>query len=171
MAGCFVHRRHHGKQLPRLAGWWGNDPATRFRMHLEPEFVPVSSADAWQLSNPPILAAAPLRDSLALFDEAGMAALRDKSLALTAYLHRLVAEVADRRLRLLTPDDPAARGCQTSIEVARDGRALFGAMRRCGVVGDFREPGVIRVAPVPLYNSFHDVWRFGRALAEWSTAR
>jgi kynureninase len=168
LAGCFVHERHHLSDLPRLAGWWGNDPKTRFRMHLEPEFLPVPGADAWQLSNPPILAAAPLRASLEIFDRVGMEALREKSLNLNAYLLRWIAEVGDPRLTVLTPEDPAQRGCQTSLELSRDGRELFRSLREHGVVGDYREPGVIRIAPVPLYNSFHDVWRFGRALREWA---
>jgi kynureninase len=97
-----------------------------------------------------------------------MPALREKSERLTGYLRDWIAEVDDPRARLLTPDQPAARGCQTSLELSRDGRELFRALRRDGVVCDYREPGVIRIAPVPLYNSFHDVWRFGRALAAWA---
>ena len=165
LAGCFVHERHaHDPKLPRFAGWWGNDPATRFRMHLQPEFVPAPGADGWQLSNPPILAAAPLRVSLALFEDAGMAALRRKSERLTGYLEYLVRREAGDWIDILTPSDPAARGCQLSLRTRGDGRALFRALERDGVVGDFREPDVIRVAPVPLYNSFHEVWRFAQVL-------
>ena len=167
VAGCFVHERHHRSDLPRFAGWWGNDPGTRFRMHLEAEFAPVPSADAWQLSNPPILAAAPLRVSLEIFDRVGMDALREKSLRLTEYLLDWIASIDDPRVTVLTPSNPSERGCQSSIALARDGRALFERLRESGVVCDYREPGVIRVAPVPLYNSFHDVWRFGRALRDW----
>lgn len=161
VAGCFVHERHgNNLSLPRLAGWWGNDPATRFRMHLEPEFVPRSGADGWQVSNPPIFALVPLRASLALFDQAGMAALRAKSERLTAYLEFLLAD----RFELLTPHDPARRGCQLSIRVTDQPRERFRALQTAGVVCDFREPDVIRVAPVPLYNIFAEVWHFARVL-------
>jgi len=167
IAGCFVHERH-GKQLdlPRFAGWWGNDPATRFRMHLNESFVAREGADGWQLSNPPILALAPLLASLALFDEVGMAALRAKSLLLTGYLEFLVDRLCERGVEILTPREPATRGCQLSLLVRRNGREVFDALRARGVIADFRQPDVIRMAPVPLYNSFHDVWRAGSALAE-----
>jgi kynureninase len=170
VGGCFVHGRHgDGRELPRFAGWWGNDPATRFRMHLEGEFAPVAGAEGWQLSNPPILAMAPLRASLALFDEAGMAALRAKSLRLTGYLEGWVDHVAHADVRQLTPRDPASRGCQLSLLIERDGRRLYDHLQRSGIVVDYREPDVVRAAPVPLYNSFHDVWRFGRALESWAS--
>jgi kynureninase len=165
VAGCFVHERW-GKDLslPRLAGWWGNDPATRFRMHLEPEFVPRAGADGWQLSNPPILAMAPLRASLELFDGAGMAALRAKSIVLTAYLEWLLARVPGRPFEVITPSEPEARGCQLSLRVLDRPRERFRALGEAGVTGDFREPDVIRLAPVPLYNTFHEVWRAARIL-------
>lgn len=166
IAGCFVSRRHAERDdLPRLAGWWGNDPETRFRMHLLPDFVPVAGADGWQLSNPPILAMAPLRASLELFDEAGMGALRAKSRRLTGFLQAFVDDCGDR-LRTLTPRD--ARGCQLSLRVAGDGRELFDGLRAAGVVGDYRPPDVVRLAPVPLYNGFHDVWRVGQVLRRWA---
>lgn len=169
VAGCFVHQRHARRpDLPRFAGWWGNVPASRFRMHLEPEFVPAAGADGWQLSNPPILALAPLSASLALFDEAGMPALLAKSLRLTAYLEAFIDHVGDPRIEVLTPRAPAARGCQLSLAVRDGGRRLFERLRSAGVVVDYREPDVVRAAPVPLYNSFQDVWRFGRALADWA---
>jgi kynureninase len=165
VGGCFVHQRH-GSDLkhPRLAGWWGNDPATRFRMQLEPDFVPVAGAEGWQLSNPPILAMAPLRVSLDLFDEAGIERLRAKSLALTGYLEHLLDRLPGGRVEIITPRDPAARGCQLSLRVPDGGRDLFSALEKEGVVADFREPDVIRVAPVPLYNTFHEVWRFAEIL-------
>jgi kynureninase len=171
IAGCFVHERHgggsaHGRAAPpRFGGWWGNDPATRFRMHLEPTFVPRAGADGWQLSNPPILAMAPLRASLDLFDRIGMDALREKSLRLTGFLREcLEARLADD-LEIITPRDPAAHGAQLSIVVRDRPRERFEALERTGVVGDFREPNVIRVAPVPLYNTFTEAWRFAELLA------
>jgi kynureninase len=167
VAGAFVHQRHaSNRELPRLAGWWGNDPATRFRMHLEPEFVPVPSADSWQLSNPPILALAPLRTSLALFDEAGgMEKLRAKSEQLTGYLEFLLDEMPSRIFSVITPRQPNERGAQLSILVHEHPKQLFKKLEAAGVKTDFREPNVIRVAPVPLYNTFHEVWRFAQILA------
>jgi kynureninase len=179
VAGAFVHERHAtNRQLPRLAGWFGNDPNTRFRLHLEPEFIPVLSADGWQISNPPILSMAPLRASLAIFDEAGgMEALRAKSLKLTGYLQFLLEIATGRvsptdgsakhaKLTVITPREPGARGCQLSILVHEHPKELFGKLEAAGVTCDFREPNVIRAAPTPLYNTFHEVWRFAKILAE-----
>ena len=171
VAGAFVHERHaHNRELPRLAGWWGNDPATRFRMQLEPEFVPVPSADAWQISNPPIFSMAPLRASLSIFDEAGgMEALRTKSIKLTGYLQFLLqSEPAGRQKRytVITPHETNERGCQLSILVHEHPKELFGKLEAADVKCDFREPNVIRAAPTPLYNTFHEVWRFAKILAE-----
>ena len=167
VAGAFVHERHaRNRDLPRLAGWWGNDPATRFRMQLEPEFVPVLSADAWSVSNPPILSLAPLRASLALFDEAGgMDALRVKSIRLTGYLEYLLDQVGSDRFTVISPRAPNERGCQLSILVRERAQELFAKLEAAGVKCDFREPNVIRAAPTPLYNTFHEVWRFARILA------
>jgi len=168
VAGAFVHERHARRpDLPRLAGWWGNDPATRFRMHLEREFRPHPGAEGWQLSNPPILALAPVAVALEDFDAAGLAALRAKSLRLTGYLEAWVDAAGSERIEILTPRDPAARGAQLSLRVREAPERLFAALQRAGVVVDRRPPDVIRAAPVPLYNSFHDVWRFGQALAAW----
>jgi kynureninase len=165
VAGCFVHERHASDAtLPRFAGWWGNDPATRFRMHLEKEFVPREGADGWQVSNPPVLALAPLRASLDLFDEAGMDALRHKSLALTGYLSDLLEPLRDRGVEVITPDRPAERGCQLSLRFRGRARDVLEELHEAGVVCDFREPDVIRAAPVPLYNTFHDVWRLATTL-------
>jgi kynureninase len=168
VAGAFVHERHaSNRDLPRLAGWWGNDPATRFRMQLEPEFVPVASADSWQLSNPPILAMAPLRTALAVFDEAGgMSVLREKSIQLTGYLAFLLDQIPSRLFSVITPNDPNARGAQLSILVREHPRELFKKLEDAGVKSDFREPNVIRVAPTPLYNTFHEVWRFAKILSD-----
>lgn len=165
VAGCFVNEKHaKNTSLPRLAGWWGNDPATRFRMHLQPNFEPVTTAEAWQLSNPPIFSMAPLQASLAIFDEAGMPALRAKSELLTGYLMYLIEQMPSDRYEIITPKDPSAHGCQLSILVNEDPKGLFKKLEAAGIKGDFREPNVIRVAPVPLYNTFHEVWRFAQIL-------
>jgi kynureninase len=168
VAGAFVHERHAtNTKLPRLAGWFGNDPNTRFRLHLEPEFIPVASADGWQISNPPIFAMAPLRASLTIFDEAGgMEALRAKSLRLTSYLEFLLTEIGSKKFTVITPHNPDERGCQLSILAHEHPKELFNELRVANVKCDFREPNVIRVAPTPLYNTFHEVWRFARILAE-----
>ena len=168
VAGAFVHERHAtNPNILRLAGWWGNDPATRFRMQLEPDFIPVRSADSWQLSNPPILAMAPLRTSFAIFDEAGgMEALRSKSLRLTGYLQFLLSEIGSERFSVITPPAPDDHGAQLSILVHEHPKELFRKLEAAGVKTDFREPNVIRVAPAPLYNTFHEVWRFAQILAE-----
>src|SRR5437868_5154413 len=168
VAGAFVHERHAANtKLPRLAGWFGNDPNTRFRLHLEPEFVPVASADGWQISNPPILSMAPLRASLAVFDEAGgMDPLRAKSIRLTSYLEFLLTEIGSKKFTVITPRESNARGCQLSILAHEHPKELLKEVETAGVKCDFREPNVIRVAPTPLYNTFHEVWRFGRILAQ-----
>jgi kynureninase len=165
VAGCFVHERHdRDRSLPRLAGWWGNDPATRFRMQLLPDFVPQEGADGWQLSNPPILAMAPVRASLALFDAAGVAALRAKSERLAAYLFELLDRLPAGKFEVLTPRDPGQRGCQVSLLVHDRPRERVRELEVAGVVCDFREPNVVRAAAVPLYNTFADVWAFADAL-------
>src|SRR5437588_12494797 len=167
VAGAFVHERHAtNTKLLRLAGWFGNDPNTRFRMHLEPEFIPVASADGWQISNPPILSMAPLRASLAIFDDAGgLKPLREKSKKLTGYLEILMERAGVNRLLVIFPRYPDARGCQLSIVAHRNPKELHKELETAGVKADFREPNVIRAAPAPLYNSFHDVWRFGQILS------
>ena len=168
VAGAFVHERHARADLPRFAGWWGHDPATRFRMG--PEFVPSPGADGWQLSNPPILALAPLRVSLDLFAEAGMDRLRAKSERLTGYLEALIRRDCADVLEVVTPAEPARRGCQLSLRVAggrERGRALFDFLSARGIVGDWREPDVIRISPVPLYNSFADIRHFTAAVVQW----
>jgi kynureninase len=170
VAGAFVHARHAAnRELPRLAGWFGNDPATRFRLHLEREFIPVPSADGWQISNPPIFSMAPLRASLSIFNEAGgMEALRAKSIKLTGYLQFLLEgpAAAGQPYTVITPRDSKDRGCQLSILVHEHPKELFGKLEAAGVKCDFREPNVIRAAPTPLYNTFHEVWRFAKILAE-----
>lgn len=165
VAGCFVHERHARSERPRFAGWWGHDQATRFRMG--PEFVPTPGADGWQLSNPPILALAPLRVSLEIFARAGIGALRQKSLALTAYLDAALRREVPQLIDILTPTEAPRRGSQLSLRVKgpRDaGRALFEQLSAQGIVGDWREPDVIRVAPTALYNRFEDAWKLVEAL-------
>jgi kynureninase len=167
VAGAFVHERHAiNTNLPRLAGWFGNDPNTRFRLHLEPEFIPVASADGWQISNPPILSMTPLRASLAIFEEAGgMESLRKKSIKLTSYLQFLLEDGgAGKRFNVITPREVSERGCQLSIQAQEHPKELFGKLEAAGVKCDFREPNVIRAAPTPLYNTFHEVWRFANIL-------
>lgn len=164
-AGCFIHERHGGEDLPRFAGWWGHDPASRFRMHVERRFRPQRGADGWQVSNPPILSMAPLRASLALFEEAGIERLRSKSRALTGYLEWLLRRLPGVGSRILTPADPDSRGCQLSIEVGEDGGRLARRLREAGIACDVREPGVLRAAPVPLYNTFREVRQFARVFA------
>jgi kynureninase len=171
VAGCFVHERHAAQiDLPRFGGWWGNDPDTRFLMHLQPEFIPRSTADGWQLSNPPILAMAPVKVSLDMFDRAGMDALRHKSVLLTGYLSSLIDRLPSERVEIITPQEPDGRGCQLSILAHDRPKELHGHLQTERVVCDFREPNVIRVAPTPLYNTFHDVWRFAHVLSRHVTA-
>ena len=165
VAGCFVHEKHAaGGRLPRYAGWWGDDPETRFRMHLQRDFVAQPGAAGWQISNPPILAMAPLKAALDLFDEAGMDALREKSVLLTGYLRYLLQRQPGGRFEIITPAEPQEQGCQLSVLVHNEPRKRHEALGAEGVVCDFREPNVIRVAPVPLYNTFHEVWRFSRIM-------
>ena len=167
VAGAFVHERHAtNTKLPRFAGWFGNDPNTRFRLHLEPEFIPVASADGWQISNPPIFSMAPLRASLAMFDEAGgMERLRAKSVRLTSYLEFLLNQNTSKRVTIITPNSPNERGCQLSILAHEHPKQLHNKLVAADVKCDFREPNVIRAAATPLYNTFHEVWRFAQILA------
>ena len=167
VAGAFAHERHAtNTELPRLAGWFGNDPNTRFRLHLEPDFIPVASADGWQISNPPIFSMAPLRASLAILDQAGgIGPLRTKSTKLTGYLEFLLTEIGSKKFSVITPRDPNGRGCQLSILAHQHPKQLHEELVAAGVKCDFREPNVIRVAPTPLYNTFHEVWRFTKILA------
>ncbi len=167
VGGCFVHERWaEAYDLPRFAGWWGHDRARRFLM--ESKFAPLRGAAGWQLSNPPIFSLAPLAASLELFREAGFANLRRKSERLTAYLGQLLRAELGERAVVLTPSDPARRGCQLSIRLSptpRNGAAFAKRLRAAGVVADWRPPDVLRLTPVPLYNRFVDVHTAVRALA------
>lgn len=172
VGGAFVHERHGARpEVPRLAGWWGHEPTTRFKM--SPTFTAAAGAEGWQVSNPPILSSAPLLASLAVFDAAGMPRLRAKSIELTSYLDYLLARLPPGEVTRVTPVEPAERGCQLSLRIrggADRGRRLFAKLEEAGVVCDWREPDIIRVAPVPLYNTFCEVHafseRFAAALAD-----
>jgi kynureninase len=169
VAGCFVHERHARSERPRFAGWWGHDQATRFRMG--PHYDPAPGADGWQLSNPPILALAPLRVSLELFHRASLTTLRRKSIALTGYLADLIESQLGGIVEIATPREPDRRGCQLSLRVKgprEAGRNLFDHLNANGIVVDWREPDVIRAAPTPLYNRHIDCLRFVRAVRTWS---
>jgi kynureninase len=159
IAGCFVHERHAAAQdLPRFAGWWGHDEKSRFQMG--PDFHATPGAEGWQLSNPSILAIAALRASMDLFDQAGMTPLRAKSLELTGYLEFLLNHHANSKFEIITPRDSARRGAQLSLRIANGKRAICDRLLEKGVICDWREPDILRAAPVPLYNSFQDVRRF-----------
>jgi len=168
VAGCFVHERYaRDAERPRFAGWWGHDKATRFQMG--PTFAPIVGAEGWQLSNPPILSFAPLLASLEIFAEAGMDALRSKSLQLSGYLEMLLKDALGEQVEILTPLAPSQRGCQLSVRLhggATRGRNLFRQLEGRGIVCDWREPDVIRIAPVPLYNRFTDVHTFVATVAQ-----
>jgi kynureninase len=176
VGGAFVHENHAEKfDLPRFAGWWGHDKKTRFLM--PDEFKPIAGAEGWQVSNPPILQMAALRASLEIFHQAQMSRLREKSIRLTGYLEFLINQVAGEKVEIITPKNPEERGCQLSIRVRNEenlrsgsvlniDRKLFEKLLQCGIVADWREPDVIRIAPVPLYNTFTDVFHFARVLKE-----
>jgi len=168
VGGAFVHERHADTHLPRFAGWWGHNKNTRFQMG--PHFEATPGADGWQLSNPPILALAPLRVSLKIFRRAGMTQLREKSLRLTGYLEWLVHSQLSDVLEVVTPREPSRRGSQLSIRVLggrERGRALFQYLMDHGIVGDWREPDVIRISPAPLYNRFADCLAFAETVRAW----
>jgi kynureninase len=161
VAGAYIHSRHHDTNLLRFSGWWGHNKDDRFKM--PDKFNPIKSAEGWQLSNPPILSLAAIRASLSIFDEVGMNALVLKSQKLTNYLIFLLESIDSNRINIITPKK---RGCQVSIRVNNGNKILFDAITKKGVIADWREPDVIRVAPVPLYNSFTDVFNFYTILKE-----
>ncbi len=168
VAGCFVHEKHHNnKDLPRFAGWWGHNKETRFEM--ENTFIPMQSTEAWQLSNPPILSLAAIRASLDTVKQAGgIEVLRTKSIQLTAYMRECLEQELGDKISIITPKSSKASGAQLSIIVYGDvdGKAVFDAIEAKGVTCDFRHPNVIRVAPVPLYNSYQDAYKFVNILKE-----
>ena len=161
VAAAFVHERHHNSDLIRFAGWWGHNKEDRFKM--PDNFNPIQSAEGWQLSNPPILSLAAIRASLSIFDEVGMDKLVSKSKELTNYLLYLLNTIDTDRIEIITPEE---RGCQISIRVKNGNKKLFDIITEKGVIADWREPDVIRIAPVPLYNSFEDVFKFYSIIKE-----
>ena len=161
VAGAFIHERHHNKNLERFAGWWGHDKESRFKM--PDQFQPIQTAEGWQFSNPSILSLAAVRASLSLFDEVGMSQLITKSKNLTSYLVFLLNQIPTDRINIITPEQ---RGCQISISVKNGNKDLFNEITNRRVIADWREPDVIRVAPVPLYNSYLDVYNFYQVLKE-----
>ncbi len=165
VASVFVHNRHgENEDLPRFAGWWGHNKETRFEM--PSKFDPIPGAEGWQISNLNILSAAPLLPSLDLFQEVGMDALREKSVILTGYLEYLLDQLDSEAFTIITPSDPEQRGCQLSIRFTSSGKTIHERLTGKNVMCDYREPGVIRVAPAPFYNSFDDVYRFVEILKE-----
>jgi kynureninase len=168
IGGCFVHERQAARRdLQRFAGWWGHDKVRRFEMG--PDFAPIAGAEGWQISNPPVLSAAPLLASLEIFGRAGLGRLREKSLALTDFMLRALRSRLAGRLEVITPSDPAERGSQLSLRLALPtaaARRSYDRLTAAGVIGDWREPDVVRLAPVPLYNSFRDVAAAVDALAD-----
>lgn len=169
VAGAFVHQKHlKNKELPRFAGWWGHTKETRFLM--QPGFDPIPTAEGWQLSNAPVLSMAAHKASIDIFDEAGMPALVKKGRELSGYLQFILSEMnaaaESKVVEVITPENESERGCQVSLLMLVRGKEVFKTLMDRGVIADWREPNVIRVAPVPLYNRFEDVWQFGQIIKE-----
>lgn len=165
IAGAFVHKRHKSTNIPRLHGWWGSEKQNRFKM--SSEFVPIEGAEAWQMSNPPIFQLAAHNAALEIFEEAGfMKPLVEKSKKMTAYFEKLIRSLGNDKIEIITPESPADRGCQLSIRVKNADRRLFDKLMDRDVIVDWREPDVIRAAPVPLYNSYIDCYDFYVTLKE-----
>lgn len=163
VGGIFVHERYgNDPKVFRLGGWWGNDEKTRFKM--QKGFVPQKGAASWQMSNAPVFNMVAHNASLDIFDKAGIPALREKSIQLTGYMEFLLQQIAHLPFEIITPAEPGRRGCQLSLLFAERGREVFDALTKSGVIADWREPNVIRIAPVPLYNTFEDCYRFYEVL-------
>ncbi|GAB3989955.1 kynureninase [Spirosoma daeguense] len=167
VSGVFVHEKHHDQNLPRLAGWWGYREEERFAM--TPGFVPAPGADGWQVSTPNILALALHRAAISITSEAGITNLRQKSELLTGFLEYILTPFS--AIRIVTPSDPNQRGCQLSLLVQQNGKALFQYLTEQGIVGDWREPDCIRLAPTPLYNTFEEVWQLGQICQAFFASR
>ena len=165
-SGCFIHEKHHSNsELPRFAGWWGHNKERRFKM--EQKFDPIQGADGWQISNLPVLSLAPYLASVELFAEIGMEALIQKRNQITSYLEfvlRQIDQEVNGNFEIITPSNPSERGCQLSVFLHGEGRSLFDYLMKNGVIIDWREPNVIRLAPVPMYTSYEDIYRFGQIL-------
>ena len=162
-SGVFIHERHLGKtDIPRFEGWWGHDKSTRFEM--PDEFIPMETAEAWQLSNPPIMALAPLLASLEIFHEAGIENLVEKSVQLSDYLEELIVYKLSGKIEIITPKNSTDRGCQLSLRLVHPIPNIMDKLNGVGIIADWREPDVIRIAPVPLYNSFQDCFEFVKRL-------
>ncbi len=165
LSGCFIHEKHlSNPSIPRFEGWWGHNKHKRFEM--KPQFDPMPTAEAWQLSNPPILQMAALRASMELFDRATMTALRKKSELLTGFLEHIIVSLESKSIEMITPKNPQERGCQLSLKV-KNGKTLEEKLKNEGVICDFRAPDIIRFSPVPLYNSFQDVFKLGQLLKKY----
>ncbi|WP_068469807.1 kynureninase [Candidatus Protochlamydia phocaeensis] len=155
---AYVHASHHAEHLPRFSGWWGNDPQSRFRMQLEPDFIPYGGAASWQVSTPSVLALTPLLASLELFQEAGIARLREKSKLQTAFLLELLEELPKGQFHLLTPRHSNERGCQLTLRMPVVAEFFLGQLEEKEIICDFRQPDMIRLAPSPLYNTFSEIY-------------
>ena len=169
VGGIYIHQRHaRNKEIPRLAGWWGYTKQTRFKM--EPGFDPIPTAEGWQLSNAPVLSMAAHKAALDIFEEVGMDALDKKGKQLSAYTIYILEDIAKRfpdyGIEVISPKNESERGCQVSFVVKKNGKDLFNYLMENGVSAGWREPEVIRIAPVPLYNTYEEVWRFGRMIEE-----
>ena len=167
VAGVYIHEKHVADPLiPRFAGWWGYKKETRFKM--EKGFQPIPTAEGWQLSNAPVLSMAAHKASLDIFESAGMDRLHLKRKKLAGYLHYILQEINQQEqehiIEVITPEVEGERGCQVSMLMLKSGRAVFESLTQQGVIADWREPNVIRVAPVPLYNTFEDIFRFGEII-------
>jgi kynureninase len=169
ISGAFIHERYHqDTSIPRFAGWWGYDKATRFKM--DKGFNPIRSAEGWQLSTPSPMLYASHKASLEVFMQAGFERLHTKRKRLTAFLWFLLDDINSRQskqiIEFITPRNEAERGCQVSMHMLQQGREIFDALTKAGIIVDWREPNVIRLAPVPLYNSFEEVWQFANILRQ-----